>query len=74
MTNNNNVDSAHDGLQATNRGEIASQPLQRKTSFLRTILGRGLFKGGKSSNQQKEDVETQKRVINRSTVINNAAK
>jgi hypothetical protein len=24
MTNNNNVDGGHDGLQATNRGEIAS--------------------------------------------------
>ena len=36
--------------------------VEGKVSFLRTILGRGMFRGSRS----KEDIQMQKRVINKS--------
>jgi len=74
--NNNNIDGIPYGLQVTNRETSSQQqqqqPLQRKASFLKTILGRGFFKGN-SSNLTKEEMEAQKKVINRSAVISNGA-
>ena len=54
---NNNMDGVPEGLQQTGRGEANGAT---KVSFLRTILGRGMFKGASRS---KEEVEMQKRSI-----------
>ena len=58
--NNNNMDGVPDGLQQTGRG--GDMQVEGKVSFLRTILGRGMFRGSRS----KEDIQMQKRVINKS--------
>ncbi len=55
---NNNMDGVPEGLQQTGRGEANGGGT--KVSFLRTILGRGMFKGASRS---KEEVEMQKRSI-----------
>ena len=55
------MDGVPDGLQQTGRG--GDQQVESKVSFLRTILGRGMFRGSRS----KEDIEMQKRGIARST-------
>ncbi len=53
------MDGIPEGLQQTGRG--GDQPVESKVGFLRTILGRGMFRGSRS----KEDVEMQKRGINK---------
>jgi hypothetical protein len=59
---NNNMDGVPDGLQQTGRGGDQNGEGGGKVSFLRTILGRGMFRGSRS----KEDIEMQKRVSNKS--------
>jgi hypothetical protein len=56
------MDGVPDGLQQTGRGGDQNGEGGGKVSFLRTILGRGMFRGSRS----KEDIEMQKRVSNKS--------